>query len=123
MSASARHPYRLTNARQLAVADRPRHIADLVRLVLLTGANERLHRQDFGAGIGARCLFEPLDPALATLIEMRARGSLEDALGDRIELIDVSVAQTDETTLEARVSYRLGGTTDEVRLRLPLANG
>ena len=50
----ARHPYRLTPARRLDEAETDRHIADLVRLVLLTGAGERLHRPEFGAGLGAR---------------------------------------------------------------------
>jgi phage baseplate assembly protein W len=103
----ARHPYRLTPARRLADAELDRHSADLVRLVLLTGAGERLHRPDFGAGLGARTLFEPLDRALAGVVEVRARGSLEEALGDRIELVDVAIAQSGESTLEASVTYRL----------------
>lgn len=122
MSAPAGHPYRLTHARQLAAAEPARHVADLVRLILLTGANERLHRPDLGAGLGAHALFEPLDAALATVVEMRARGALESALGDRIELGDVSVEQTGETTLEARVSYRLRGSSDELRVQVTLAH-
>jgi phage baseplate assembly protein W len=106
---SARHPYRLTPARRLEEADVERHIADLVRLVLLTGPNERLHRPDFGAGIGAATLFEPLDEALASVVELRARGSLERALGDRIEIVRITVERTGESTLVADVGYRLRG--------------
>ena len=114
MSEPARHPYRLTGARRLAVADPARHVADLVRLVLLTGAGERLHRPDFGAGLGAAAVFEPLDGALASVVEMRARGSLERALGDRIELLALTVARTGESTIEADVQYRLRGTPEQV---------
>jgi uncharacterized protein len=111
---AARHPYRLTPARRLALADPARHVADLVRLVLLTGANERLHHADFGAGLGSGALFEPADGALASIVEVRARGSLERALGDRIEVVDVAVQHRGESTVEANVTYRLRGAPDEI---------
>ena len=103
----ASHPYRLTTARRLADADAARHIADLVRIVLLTGAGERLHRPEFGAGLGARTLFEPLGTALDSIVEVRARSSLQEALGDRIELVDLAISHPGESTLEAAVTYRL----------------
>lgn len=104
---AARHPYRLSPARILADAELERHIADLVRLVLLTGFRERLHRPDFGAGLGAGTLFEPLDPALVSVVEVRARGSLDAALGDRIEVLQIEVDRSGESTLEAVLTYRL----------------
>jgi phage baseplate assembly protein W len=103
----ARHPYRLAPARRLADATGERHVGDLVRLVLLTGPRERLHRPDFGAGLGAATLFEPLDGALRGVVEVRARGSLERALGDRIEVAEVTVGREGESTLTAAVAYRL----------------
>jgi phage baseplate assembly protein W len=113
---NARHPYRLTPARRLAQADPDTHIADLVRLVLLTAPGERLHRPDFGAGLGASALFAPVDDALASLVDLRIRGSLEDALGDRIEVLEVRVDRSAESTLTAAVSYRLrpAGAVQEV---------
>lgn len=113
----ARHPYRLLPSRRLADADYDRHVADLVRLVLLTGPGERLHRADFGAGLGPAVLFEPLRDTLANVVEMRARGSLERALGDRIEVREVKVVAAGESTLSAEVTYRLkpaGSTTTVV---------
>ncbi len=104
---AARHPYRLTPARILADADYERHVADLVRLVLLTGVRERLHRPDFGAGLGAATIFEPLDAALLSVVEVRAKGSLDSALGDRIEVLEITVSRSGESTLEASLTYRL----------------
>ena len=104
---AARHPYRLTPARRLELTGPERHVADLVRLVLLTGPGERLHRPDFGAGLGARTLFEPLDPTLAGIVEMRIRGSLDEALGDRIEVLEAQVDASAESTLTVFVTYRL----------------
>lgn len=68
---SPRHPYRLTSTHAWADADLERHIADVVRLVLLTGPGERLHRREFGAGLGS-AVFEPLDPASLVFTEARA---------------------------------------------------
>jgi uncharacterized protein len=103
---SPRHPYRFAS-RRLEQATLERHIADLVQLVLLTGPRERLHRPGFGAGIGPAALFEPIDGGLGTIVEMRARGSLEAALGDRIEVLSVNVQTVGESTIEATVEYRL----------------
>jgi uncharacterized protein len=103
----ARHPYRLTPARRLAEADLARHVADLVRIVLLTTPGERLHRPDLGGGLGPGMLFEPLQSALFGLVELRARGSLADALGDRIEVEDVTVTGDGDSTVRASVTYRL----------------
>lgn len=115
-----RHPYRLTTARKLETVDLERHIADLVRIVLLTGPSERLHRPDFGAGLGATTLFEPLDPALTSIVEVRARGSLDAALGDRIEVTEVIVERSGESTLSAAVAYRLLGSDSRSRVEVAL---
>jgi phage baseplate assembly protein W len=117
---AARHPYRLTPARRLEEAAAERHVADLVRLVLLTGPGERLHRPDFGAGLGATALFEPLDPALTGVVEVRARGSLERALGDRIDIVEVTIGSAGESTLLASVTYRLLGSDARTRVEVAL---
>lgn len=101
-----RHPLRLNSTRRLASADGDRHIADLIRLVLLTGPGERLHRPDLGAGLGATALFQPLDDTLLVMVKVRALGSLDQELGDRIEVLDIDVRRT-ESTIQAEVSYRL----------------
>jgi uncharacterized protein len=116
----ARHPYRLTSARRLEDAGLERHVADLVRLVLLTGPGERLHRPDFGAGLGAATVFEPLDAALTSLVEVRARGSLERALGDRIEVVQITVERSGESTLLAEVTYQLRGSDTRSRVEVAL---
>jgi len=117
---TARHPLRLTPARRLEDAALERHIADLVRLVLVTGPGERLHRPDFGAGLGAATLFEPLDQALTAMIEVRARGSLDRALGDRIEVTEIAVSRSGESTVLANVTYRLLGSDARSQVEVAL---
>lgn len=118
---SARHPFRLTAALRLETATPERHVADLIRLVLLTSPLERVHAPDFGAGLGVPALFAGRDPALLSVVGMRARGSLELALGDRIEVLGVGVDAAGESTLTAQVTYRLrpAGETSVLAVVLP----
>lgn len=118
-----RHPYELTASRRLAVTDEHQHVADLVRLVLLTDPGERLHRPEFGAGLGAGALFEGLDAARLSMVEARARGSLRDALGDRVRIEHLEVRAEGESTIVVDLVYRVRTTGDghtlQVRVRRP----
>ncbi len=115
-------PWQLGGSRRLATRMPLEHLDDMVRLVLLTGPNERLHRSGFGAGLGASTLFQPLSPDLAGTVRARARGSLSAALGDRLDVVDVAVTVVD-STLSAEVTYRPkpAGETRRVTLTLPAA--
>ncbi|MFL0240002.1 hypothetical protein [Mycobacterium sp. SMC-17] len=99
-----RAPWRIVG-RRLVPADYLQHLDDLVRAVVLTGPNERLHHPGFGAGLGASALFEPLSLSLEPTVIARVRGSLMDALGDRIQVQDVQVDISD-STLAAHITYR-----------------
>lgn len=117
---TAQQPWGIGDGRRLATADYLAHLDNLVRIVLLTGPSERLHRPGFGAGLGPAALFEPLSDALGATVTARARGSLADALGDRIDVLDVTVAVAD-STLSAQVTYRPrpAGASRTVQLALP----
>lgn len=118
----AGQPWAVGPGRRLSTRSALEHLDDLVRLVLLTGPNERLHRPGFGAGLGASTLFQPLSPDLAGTVRARARGSLMDALGDRLDVVDVEVEVAD-STLSALVVYRPkpAGESRRVTLTLPAA--
>ncbi|SEQ80299.1 hypothetical protein [Arthrobacter sp. OV608] len=125
MTAPRRHagqPWAVVTGRRLSTRSALEHLDDLVRIVLLTEPNERVHRPGFGAGLGASTLFQPLSPGLAATVRARARGSLMDALGDRLDVVDVEVEVTD-STLSALVVYRPkpAGETRTVTLTLPAA--
>jgi phage baseplate assembly protein W len=122
MSRPAQQPWTVGPGHRLATRDTPARLDDLVRTVLLTGPHERLHRPGFGAGLGASTLFQPLSGDLAGTVSARARGSLSDALGDRLDVVEVSVTVAD-TTLSAEVVYRPkpAGETRRVTLTLPAA--
>jgi phage baseplate assembly protein W len=115
-----REPWVVGSRRRLATSEPLEHLDDLVKLVLLTGPNERLHRPGFGAGLGASTLFEPLSTDLAGTVQARARGSLADVLGARLDVIEVTVT-VEESTLSARVVYRPkpSGDTRTITMTLP----
>jgi phage baseplate assembly protein W len=117
---TAQAPWRLGGGRRLATTDYLGHLDDLVRIVLQTGPSERLHRPGFGAGLGVSALFEPLSDTLGATVTARVRGSLSDALGDRIQVLDVIVTVAD-STLAAEVTYLPlpAGDSRTVTLRLP----
>ncbi|CCH76129.1 hypothetical protein BN12_1080006 [Nostocoides japonicum T1-X7] len=122
MTTFPQEPWRIGPSRRLATRAPLDHLDDLVRLVLLTGPGERLHRPGFGSGLGASTLFQPLTDDLAGTVRARARGSLTSALGDRLDVVDVTVTVAD-TTLSAEVTYRPkpAGETRTVTLTLPAA--
>lgn len=105
MKTLAQQPWRLGAHRRLATRTSAEHLDDLVRLVLLTAPGERLHRPGLGAGLGVSTLFQPLSPDLAGTVRARAHGSLTDALGDRLDVIEVAVTVSG-TTVSAEVTYR-----------------
>lgn len=115
-----REPWIIGSRRRLATGLPLEHLDDLVKLVLLTGPNERLHRPGFGAGLGASTLFEPLSTDLAGTVQARARGSLTDVLGARLDVIEVTVT-VEDSTLSARVVYRPkpSGDTRTITMTLP----
>jgi uncharacterized protein len=118
---AARHPYRLGPAKRLVDAPPDEHLAALVRLALLTGVGERVHRPEFGAGLGEAGLFEPVDEGVLALVEVRARGALEQALGDRVEVVQVQARRAEDSTLLAEVAYRLRPAGPPRTVQVPLA--
>ncbi len=122
MTTFPQQPWRIGPNRRLATRAPLDHLDDLVRIVVLTGPGERLHQPGFGSGLGASTLFEPLSADLAGTVQARARGSLTAALGDRIDVVDVTVAVAD-TTVTATITYRPkpAGESRSVSLTLPAA--
>jgi phage baseplate assembly protein W len=86
-----------------ALADPDRHVRDMIEQVLLTAPGERVMRPTFGSGL-LQLPFQPNGETLATTTEFLVRGSLQQWLGDVIDVTAVSV-QRDESTLRIAVSY------------------
>src|SRR5262245_20834036 len=78
------------------------HIRDLIEQVLFTAPGERVNRPDFGSGL-LRLVFAPNSSELAATTQYLVQGSLQQYLGDLIQVDAVDVASEDSTL---RVSVR-----------------
>ena len=96
-------PYQFDRSGRTAGAGPDPHIRDLVEQVLFTAAGERVNRPTFGSGL-QRLVFAPNSDELAAATQFLIQGSLQQWLGDLIQLEDVQVTAVD-STLEISVQY------------------
>lgn len=99
------HPFHFDSRGHTAITDGDEHVRDLVEQVLFTVPGERVNRPDFGCGLG-QLVFAPNSPELAAATQFLIQGSLQQWLGDVIELEAVAVA-SEEATLRVTVQYRV----------------
>jgi phage baseplate assembly protein W len=87
-----------------------RHVADMVRQVLLTTPGERADLPEFGCGLRA-LIFAGNSASLAAMTEMLVRDSLARWLADHLVVQKVEAeAKVDEGILLVRVEYLLVAT-------------
>jgi phage baseplate assembly protein W len=70
------------------------HIRDLIEQVLFTQPGERVNRPTFGSGL-LQLVFAPNSDALAAATQMSVQGSLQQWLGDLIQVDAVDVQNLD----------------------------
>ena len=121
------HPLRVDAAsHQIARADYPRHVSQLVRQLLLTSPGERVCLPEFGCGL-RRLVFAPQTDALAATVRIQVQQSIDRWLAEQVRLIDVEVlagaapgSGIDEGAMLITVSYSLveTRTTDSVTVKV-----
>lgn len=87
------------------------HIRDLIQQVLFTAPGERVNRPDFGCGL-LRLVFAPNSEELAAATQFLVQGSLQQWLGDLIEVNDVKVQSIDSSLL-VEVQYTVRRTQEQ----------
>ena len=95
--------YQFNQLGRTSEADRDAHIRHLIEQVLFTAPGERVNRPDFGCGL-LNLVFEPNRSELAITTQFLVQSSLNQWLGDLIEVQDVEVNSYD-STIEIHVSY------------------
>ncbi len=95
-------PYHVDARGRTAEVDYDAHIRDLIEQVLFTAPGERVNRPDFGSGL-LRLVFAPNSSELAATTQYLVQGSLQQYLGDLIQIDAVDVTSEDSTL---RVSVR-----------------
>lgn len=98
-----RFPLRIDGRGRTAEADDDRHIVDMIEQLLFTAPGERVNRPTFGSGV-LQLVFAPNGDALAAALRLTLQASLQEWLGDLIEVTDVQVEHED-STLRLEVQY------------------
>jgi phage baseplate assembly protein W len=96
-------PYGVDARGRTATTSDDDHVRDLIEQVLFTAPGERVNRPTFGSGL-LQLVFAPNSDALAAATQMTVQAALQEWLGDRIEVQDVTVEAAD-STLAATVVY------------------
>ena len=96
-------PYHFNAQGRTSEADDDAHIRDLIEQVLFTAPGERVNRPEFGSGL-LRLVFAPNSDQLAATTQYLVQGSLQQYLGDLIQVDAVDVTSED-ATLHVSVRY------------------
>ncbi len=97
------YPFHFDNRGRTADTDPDDHIRDMIEQILFTSPGERVNRPDFGCGV-QRLVFAPNSDALAAATQFMVQGSLQEWMGDLIEIEEVDV-QNEESSLVILVCY------------------
>ena len=98
-------PFRFDARGRTARTTHEDHVRDLIARVLFTSPGERVNRPDFGCGL-KQLVFAPNSTELAAATQALVQGSLQQWLGDLIQVERVE-ATADESSLEVSLTYVL----------------
>lgn len=98
-------PFHVDARHRTAGTSHEDHVRDLIEQVLFTTPGERVNRPDFGSGL-LRLVFDPNREELATATQLLVQGSLQQWLGDVIQVEDAAVSVAD-SQLRVTVRYQL----------------
>src|SRR5690606_32562124 len=97
-------PYHFDGRERTAETSEEEHLRDLIEQILFTYPGERVNRPDFGAGI-YQLLFAPASAEQAATTEFMIRGALQQHLGRRISVREVS-AEAVESAIRITIVYQ-----------------
>lgn len=88
------YPFHFDGRGRTAATSDDDHIRDLIEQVLFTQPGERVNRPTFGSGL-LQLVFAPNSDALAAATQISVQGSLQQWLGDVIQVDAVDVQNAD----------------------------
>lgn len=98
-------PLQYDNSGRTAETSYNDHIRDMIEQILFTVPGERVNRPDFGSGL-LQLVFQPNSSELATTAQFLTQSSLQQWLGELIEVNAVEVESYD-STLQVTVKYTI----------------
>lgn len=99
------YPFHIDSRGRTATIDQEDHIRDLIEQVLFTAPGERVNRPTFGSGL-LQMVFDPNSAELAAATQFLVQGSLQQWLGELIQVNALEVRSVD-STLEVSVVYTI----------------
>jgi uncharacterized protein len=102
---NVKFPLHFDNRGRTAETGLEDHIRDMIEQVLFTTPGERVNRPDFGSGL-LQLVFQPNSSELATTTQFLVQGSLQQWLGELIEVNAVEV-ESHDSTLQVTVRYTI----------------
>lgn len=96
-------PYSFDKRGRTAEAESSKHLSDLIQQVLFTSPGERLNRPGFGSGL-PQLIFGPNSAEIAATTQLLVQASLQQWLGDRIQVEAVRVENID-SALQITIQY------------------
>jgi len=97
------YPFHFDHRHLTAATDDDAHIREMIEQVLFTAPGERVNRPDFGSGL-MQLVFAPNSEQLAATTQMIVQSSLQQWLGDLIQVDAVNV-ESDDAILRVTVRY------------------
>ncbi|MFA0811114.1 GPW/gp25 family protein [Microbulbifer epialgicus] len=98
-------PYHFDGRDRTAETSEENHIRNLIEQILFTNPGERVNRPDFGAGI-YQLLFAPASPEQAATTEFMIRGALQQYLGQRISVQEIT-AEAVDSAIHINIAYQI----------------
>jgi phage baseplate assembly protein W len=98
-------PYFMDARGRTGTVDHETHVRDLIEQVLFTSPGERVNRPTFGSGL-MRLVFDPNREELATATQLLVQGSLQQWLGELIQ-VESTTVDIQGSALHVTVAYRL----------------
>ena len=106
-------PFHLDDRGHTADVGNDGHIRDLIEQVLFTAPGERVNRPTFGSGL-MQLVFAPNSDELAAATQFLVQGSLQQWLGDLIQVDEVQV-ETEDSTMKVSIQYTIRRTQEQQR--------
>ena len=97
------YPYSIDFRGRTAATGTDDHIRDMIEQVLFTSPGERANRPTFGCGL-LQLVFGPNSPELAAAAQFLVQGSLQQWLGEVIQVDGVEV-ESEDSTIRVSVVY------------------
>jgi hypothetical protein len=112
-------PYHLDDRGRTATVGYQQHVREMLELLLLTRAGERVNRPDFGCGV-LDMVFGPSSPEVAAALNITITTAVTRWLGDVLTLTALDVtAQDGELQIALQYQLPAAGVTDQLTVTVP----